>query len=393
MHFIKFLIVFVVLGNPLLAQHDLPVLKTNTKVLSIKDGEELRADYWTIDPNLSLDIYEANKTQRKKNVVFYSDIDSISFELLPHQHYDFLVVYNGIDTCKTQLKSGIRLINTTATVLDQDTIPFVLTSANNIIIQTILNEKDTLDLMFHTAQNAISLTEEAVKKIQENGFDKTTRSQSWGGTHDARYSNGNKIRIKDFEWNNITLWEDKNSGPSSDGKFGPHLFENKVVELNFDESIMVIHSYMPEVDKSYQKTDLLFRRNGMYLDTKYKIDGKDYDNIVLIHSGYGGTILLDNHYVITNGISEKLSLISESQLKDSYGNILKTKKVKLPYLAVGDEVFTEIPISFFEGIISNQSISVMGGDLIKRFNIFFDLQQAEIYFKANKLYSLPFENS
>lgn len=388
----KLALIFCILTAPLAAQSKLPVLKSNTKVLSIKDGDELMRDYWTIDPGLALDVYEAYKSNEIKTVCFYSDIDSISFELKPREQHDFLVVH-GVDTCRTQIKSGIRFLRTPEMALEQDTIPFVLTTANNIIIQTILNKNDTLNLMFHTAQNTMSLTEEAVKKISDKGFDKSRRSQSWGGSHDSRYSVGNRISIQGFEWNNITIWEDKNTGPTADGKFGPNLFDNKVIELNFDESIMVIHSFMPELADNYKKTNLIFKQNGMYLETTYGIEKALYTNQVLLHSGYGGTILLDDAYVQKHKIGSKLEIISESQLKDSYGNILKTKKAILPYFAMGESSFRNMPVSFFEGVISNRSVSVMGGNLIKRFNIFLDLQQAEIHYCPNRLNGLPFEES
>ena len=50
---------------------------------------------------------------------------------------------------KIKLVLFLLLIN--QMLIAQDTIPFVLTDANNISIQSILNETDTLNLMFHTA--------------------------------------------------------------------------------------------------------------------------------------------------------------------------------------------------------------------------------------------------
>ncbi len=47
-----------------------------------------------------------------------------------------------------------------------DTIPFTLTSRNNIIVKATLNHADTLALMFHTAASFMTLTEEAVKKTK-----------------------------------------------------------------------------------------------------------------------------------------------------------------------------------------------------------------------------------
>jgi len=42
-----------------------------------------------------------------------------------------------------------------------DTIPFDFTSYNNIVIDALINEKDSLRLMFHTAANDVSLIEKS----------------------------------------------------------------------------------------------------------------------------------------------------------------------------------------------------------------------------------------
>jgi len=70
-------------------QQALPILKTNSEVLSIKDGEEWRVDYWNLDPKIDIDVYVADKLNKAKLVTFYSDIDSISFLLKPMESCNF----------------------------------------------------------------------------------------------------------------------------------------------------------------------------------------------------------------------------------------------------------------------------------------------------------------
>lgn len=377
------------LSITIFAQNDLPVLRTETADLDVKDGDELRIDYWTIDPAVELDVYVADKINQRKSVTFYSDIDSIAFQIDPGEQKDFLIILNETDTCLTQIKSGITFINTDSIPLTHDTIPFILTAANNIIIQTVLNDKDTLNLMFHTAQGNVSLTEDAISKIANKTFDKSVKTVTWGGEGTSRYSLGNYLKIKDFEWENLTIWQDRNTGPSADGKFGPNLFQNKVIELNFDQSIMVVHSYLPEIDDQYEKSILSFQQNLMFIETKYKIKNNRYTNPVLIHSGYGGALLLDDKFVRENKIDTQLKTIKESELKDSYGHVLKTKKAILPYFSIGKQNFTDMPVNFFTGSLDKQQISVIGGNILKRFNMFIDLQNAYLYYKPNQLMALP----
>jgi len=131
----------------------------------------------------------------------------------------------------------------------------------------------------------------------------------------------------------------------------------------------------------------------MFIDANYKIKKNAYKNQVLIHSGFGGTLLLDDKFVKNNDIGAQLKTISESSLKDSHGNVLKTKKAILPNFFIGQNKFTDMPISFFEGALGRQHMSGIGGNILKRFNVFFDLQNAYIYYKPNQLMDLPFEHS
>lgn len=96
-------------------------------------------------------MYSADKTRASKTVSYISDLDTISFEISPLDKFDFLVLLNGKDSCLQRVESGINFQVDESKPLVSDTIPFFLTKFNNIVIQAVLNESDTVDLMFHTA--------------------------------------------------------------------------------------------------------------------------------------------------------------------------------------------------------------------------------------------------
>lgn len=390
MKLIPFLLALSFFTETIIGQNNLPVLKAATNILTIKDGDELRKDYWSISPETKLDIYIADKTRSIKTVTFYSDIDSIFFELKPAEYYDFVVLLNEKDSCFHRIKSGIS-----APVIDlqnptHDTIPFVLTEFNNIYIQTILNQIDTVKLMFHTDATGVYLTKKAVDKTNSLNLDKSDTANSWGGEGTIRYSQNNSLQIGHLNWGGLTIMQDENSGKLTDGKFGPNLFPDKIIEINYDKKLLIIHSVLPSLDDDYEQLNLIYKRSSMFVEGSCLIGEQLYKNDFLIHTGFGGTLLFDNQFVEKNNISDKLEVISESQLKDSFGNILKTKKVLLPSLSFGNVAFTEVPIGLFEGTVGQQRMSVLGSDLLKRFNIILDQQNAFIYLKPNGFFDAPF---
>lgn len=268
-----------------------------------------------------------------------------------------------------------------------DSIPFVLTEHNNIAVQATINKIDTVQLMLHTAANSVTIIKDVaqnLKSINSNGIDTVN---SWGGDNSSKFSTKNSLQIGNKKIEDITIWENENSGPKTDGKFGLNFFENQIIEINFDENILKVYQYLPESEilkRGFEKFELIKENGFLFINATSILAKKDIINKFLIHSGFGGTILFDDLTAEKYGFAAKLKIIKESQLKDSYGNILKTKKAILPEFLIANQQLKNIPIGFFEGSIGRQKMSVIGGDILKRFNIVFDIQNSNIYLKPNK---------
>lgn len=90
----------VLIGQLVLAQKKLPIIKANSTSVDIKDDNNLRKNAWRIVPEEKLDVY----TTSAKKVTFYTDVDSISFKIDPKNQYDFIILLNGRDSARTQIK-------------------------------------------------------------------------------------------------------------------------------------------------------------------------------------------------------------------------------------------------------------------------------------------------
>src|SRR5665647_1628796 len=97
---LSLLIILFLIGQSLLAQQKLPVIKANSKKVDIKDGKNFKKGAWNIVPEAKPDIY----TTSSKRVTFYTDRDSISFKIRPNKVYNFIILLNGKDSALTQIK-------------------------------------------------------------------------------------------------------------------------------------------------------------------------------------------------------------------------------------------------------------------------------------------------
>lgn len=268
-------------------------------------------------------------------------------------------------------------------------IPFTLTEHNNISIDVVLNGQHSLKLMFHTGNHDVCLTEAATEKIADLKFDGHGDVNSWGGSSTTSFCTGNALRIGDQDFDDITVFEDRHSGHGTDGKFGPDLFLQKAIEINFDRKVLVIHDTLPEIAESYQQFACRQHRSSLFIKGNLQVGDQTLPHEFMIHSGFSGTVLLDGEFVSLNDL-DQLETISESELLDSFGNVLKSKKVMLPKLVLGKSSLSNVPIGFFDGMIGKQQMSVVGGDVLKRFDIIIGPCRANVYLRPNDMFDLEF---
>lgn len=269
-------------------------------------------------------------------------------------------------------------------------IPFTLTTADNISVRAVLNGADAVDLMFHTAVDSVSMTKAAIAKLSGFKADASVDVQSWGGTTAARHSTGNTLQIGGLVFRDVAVTEDENSGAGTAGKFGPSLFAGKVVEVDFDARELVIHARLPAKAENYQRLDVISRHGAMSVLGEVSVGERRFTTEFMLHTGFGGTALLDEEFVRAHGLDAELKPFGASVLKDSYGNDVKTSKVLLPGLRFGETTFTNVPVGLFPGKIGSLRTSVVGAGLLKRLNFIIDAEHRRFYIAPNALLGSPF---
>jgi len=270
-------------------------------------------------------------------------------------------------------------------------IPFELTPHNNLSIQAVLNKKDTIHLMFHTAASSVMLIEETIKKLTTLQFSGADTVKSWGGSgNTSRFSKNNTLQIGELTWEHLPIWEDRYSGPGTDGKFGTDLFKDKAIEIDFDKKVIVLHTSLPAKTKHYTKLKIIFENDQLFVEATCNTGRQTIVNRFLIHSGYSGSILLDDQFVADHKLGDALKVIDTKELKDSFGNVIKVRKAILPGFLIGNTTLSDVPVGFFEGAIGRQKMSIIGGDILKRFNMIIDAPRAFVYLQPNKGKKLPY---
>jgi hypothetical protein len=176
---------FCLLWVPVIAQNKykgLPVIKAKSGVADYKIGNELRKGVWGIDPSLSPDVLQVPVHKSKQKVTFYTDQDSISFNVKAGHSYKFYINLNDTAYALTQLQGyGFKAltfnqeqpISAYTFLYEQD--------QNNAYLQTLRTKYD-LDALVAGASNdtekALRVMNWVHKQWQHDGSNEPSKADA-----------------------------------------------------------------------------------------------------------------------------------------------------------------------------------------------------------------------
>ena len=391
-------IIYIILITALLScsyQKKLPVLKTTSKIVSIKEGKTLHDGMWTISSEIELDEFIARKFTGKKKISFISDIDTLTFDVKPNNTYDFIIQYNkekaftriNTDNLKQASMPFLDYYydnNTSASLTD--TIPFILGNDHRIHLKGKINGSDSLDFLFDTGANAIVIVSKLIGDKVNLELDGKTENGGSDGSHTVETSSSNKLEIENLNWDNVELLSIDYQKPSFDGVLGWIAFENKIVEINYDKNLLIVHKSMETVPKGYSKIETKMLRGLPYIKGTIAVGTKKSSGWFEYDTGSNGSFSISQKFATDNDLNEKMKIIGTSYSSGSTGVNWKANDYILPKLTFGEFELSNVPLSINEkdpkGIEHND---ILGNNLLKRFNAIIDLQKFEIYLKPNDL--------
>ncbi|MEO6633609.1 MAG: hypothetical protein ABIN13_17850, partial [Mucilaginibacter sp.] len=347
-HYRILLLLFLI--QPVFAQTILPVIKATSQRVAINDGGYLDKNAWSLSPKIKPDVFTADRTRKAKWVTFYTDIDSIKVRVKPGTRFNFVVVLNGKDSCYTQIASAIPPDNPVKNgVATHDTIPFNLTSYNAIAVKAIVNGTDTLTIHFDTGSWDFRLTKDAIlKKTQLL----SNQPGALSGNAAPDYNNLNKvfkIQMGRLVWTSPEVGVTTITAHEMDGRFGWNLFEGKSVEVDYDKSIIVIHSKLPKGLKGYAKSKLDFKNSFVIAKGSFKKGDKIYPGDFLMDTGADQAVILDSAWATNRNFAADLKLIKTTVLRNPRGVKFEIKIVLAPLLNVNGFALSNIPASILGG--------------------------------------------
>jgi len=387
-------ILILVFAHAALAQKNLPVLQTSTKSLDVREGHNRYKGYWSVSPEVKKDVYFAHRFKNATTITFYSDIDSISFKVTPSHTDNFIILLNHKDTCYTEI-STVRTSyykNCSKCIVSKDTIPFTLGKDNRVYIMGRVNGYPLLKFFFDDGADNTILFPSALKKGAHLQFDGSIANRASGGTETRKTSEYNEVEISKMKWHNEQVMYIGKQIGEGDGSIGYDVFEDKIIEMDYDKQLMIIHDAPFKMGKGYTKFAMQLNGGEVPSITATLINKeKNYTADFLFDMGATGCLFLNQGFLKKNNLYGTMEIVGEAQSSGGGSGVTKTTKAILPGFTFGSYTFEQVPINLEDPAEHDPGTGVLGMDILKRFHTIIDYQNNLIYLKPNRLVTSPFK--
>ncbi len=368
-----FLIISIFNSISTFGQQTLPIIKAQSKNVSINDGGFLDQNAWSLSPETKPDIYIADRSSKPKWVVFYTDIDSIKVKIKPGSSFDFIILLNEKDTCYTRIVSSKSIKNSMISSENRsDTIPFTLNQFDAIHVKGIINSTDTINLHFDIGTLDFRLTRETLGRYKSQRI--------------------NQLKLGNLVWNLPNIQTANQTSHGMDGRFGWRVFDDKIIEIDYDNKFIIIYTSLPKKMKGFKKSKIKFIQSLFCIESTIELINKKYKGDFLFDTGSDLTMVINPTWMKNQEFPNTLEVVKKSSFSDGAGKKYETMMVSVPKLSVNTFELKHIPCSIlgYEGP-SSAPINYFGNALLKRFNTIIDLKKDHIYLKPNSLFNTAFK--
>jgi hypothetical protein len=351
------------------ATQTLPVIRSHSRVVTITDGRHVKKHYWFVMPERAPDVYYVEIPRQPHTVTFTTDVESISFDVTFGSRHDFIIRLDDGREARTQVRTEFKhQLSCSPPMAGAAVIPFTLGDNDKIYVDGRVNAQPALKFQFDLGSGGSLIKKSSVAKANLT-FDGSIQLRNSDGVNTVPSSSANQLELVGWRCDGIPFAVADNMTHREDGLIGNALFQDKVVEIDYDRMAIVIHETAPVLTAPWIKADMILDGVVPFVPGTLALDGAASEGWFLLDTGAYTSIL--NH--------ERLSPVTK-MLRELRG---LTGSRTGPVLSVGGQTFTDINYSARTYDGDPTSLGLLGNDVLKRFNLVVDNRRGMVFFRPN----------
>jgi hypothetical protein len=390
-------IALFVIGQLAFAQQKLPIIKASSVKVAIKDGEEGITKYWNhLEKSKLPIIYDLAKNQGTRQVVFYTNKDSISFKVASNAFYPFKVVLNQKDTISVVLSTFTtdysRINNTNNSV---EIFPFTINKNKQILLKGSINNSPEIDFVFDLGARITYLIGNDLAHKNQLILDGYMEDESVTGLSTEKTSSRNTLKFGNIKVENTPICYIDEAGflESGGGLIGFNIFQGKMVEIDFDNQLLIIHNTLPDKKSNYSQIPFKQTTGGMYIPITTNTGTKESTGWYFFDTGADNALTFDIRFAQKELLHNTMKKIGTTGIASSENRVINAVILEVPEVKIANFAFENVPALLADETNAEAAFEdgVIGIGLQKRFNMIIDYPNGIMYLKPNQYFKDTFK--
>lgn len=392
--FLSFLLCF---ADSTLAQEKPKLIRANSPKVIIKDGWEGKTKYWNhLIKSQSPIVYHLAKNGKMRKVSFYTDVDSISMNVEVESEYPFKVILNESDTCKVILTTkNHEYVSLNNNQNEIDTIPFTLNKNKQIIIKGSINNSTKIDFCFDLGARIVYVIGRNFDKLNNLILDGMMEDESVTGLSTEKTSSINSLQFYNLTISNMPVCYIDEAGflENGGGLIGYNVFQNKILEIDFDNKLLLIYKKLPQKISAYSQIEFKQTTGGLYIPITIDSGKNKHIGWYFFDTGADNALAFDSRFAKREGLNKTMKVIGKAGIASSEKRVIDAEILEVPDVTIAGYKIENVPtlLAAESNAESEFEDGVIGIGLQSRFNFIIDYPSSKMYLKPSKYFNDSFK--
>ena len=280
-------------------------------------------------------------------------------------------------------------------------IPFQL-HGSVIVMELSVDESTPLNFIFDTGAGGTIINESAAASLGIVG-DETVSRQGGTGMAEIVQSTDHVVYVEDISSQDVTLGIaeldhiEKRLGMQIDGVIGWLILSQYAVRIDYDTMLIEIYDNN-KFEYDFGDSGYALEVQGTTIFTNVMVafkSGNTFTGKVVVDTGAGNAFYFNTPFTEENDLLAEMDTYYERETKSLSTESAHVYTTMLADLNISEYEFSTVPanIAIAEaGALSwSGPMGILGNGVLKRFNVFIDLQQQMMSLEPNRLYHDQFE--
>jgi hypothetical protein len=356
------------------AQATIPIIEAESRVVTITDGLHIKKNFWYVMPERAPDVYYVEIPGQPHTVTFTTDHGSIAFPVTFGSRHQFNIRLADGRMALTEIRAEFRELLTPAqSSVDTRLIPFVRGDNDKLYVKGRINGGPELDFQLDLGAGGTLIKKGSIGASNMT-FDGTITLRNSDGDHATPSSSANTLDIAGFHWTSVPIAVAGNMTPREDGLLGNSLFRDRVLEIDNDRMVIVVHDALPRLSPEWTREDVILDGGTVpFIRGRLAVNDDLRDGWFMLDTGAYTSILNSRRLSKTTKFAGEVR-----RLLGPLGGHRSGPILSIGGTSVSD---TNYSVRAYDG--DDSALGLLGADVLKRFNIVLDNQHGVAFLRPS----------